>query len=211
MAEKAATWKLTDARNCARGTPYTSWAPSKDAIAMLQPGNCVRLVFARYGHSDDEAETERMWVVVDSRDGDRFAGRVDSKPCQINTLSLGSHVEFHARHIIDIDFDDPVPDPLAKWFTSCIVTRSILYGGKKVSFLFRQTPDHTDSGWRLTAGEDLNVINDTENICAVALGTVLNRDDRILHLLDHAAPAAFVWSAENARFVAVEPPPSIRD
>ena len=58
--------------------------------------------------SDDEAQVERMWVVVTRRngDGEAYLGVLDNTPCfawAAGRLEPGFELPFEPRHVIDID------------------------------------------------------------------------------------------------------------
>jgi hypothetical protein len=69
-------------------------------------GDIVKLIFrmnVRDRTSGDETvEVERMWVVVDGGDGDRYRGALDNDPYCTRDLVNGAVVEFEPRHVIQI-------------------------------------------------------------------------------------------------------------
>ncbi len=59
------------------------------------------------------ARAERMWVIIDRIESDRFFGVLD-RDRGITDIEAGDPVEFDARHIIQTSIKDPVPDPTAQ-------------------------------------------------------------------------------------------------
>jgi hypothetical protein len=202
--DRKPSWRLNDAAIIAAENPYTFYKPSADAIALLRPDNLVKLIFAF--DSDDPAApaAERMWVKIARLEGDRFHGVLDNGPRHIFDLKCGDPVEFAACHIIDTDIDDPHPDPTARYWPRCFVTRRVLDGGDRVGYLYREQPDSKDdSGWRIMAGDETDeYMDDPKNISYVSLGAVLKQDDSFRDLLDTPAPCAYARDAGTGRFIA---------
>ena len=192
MPEKS--WRLDDAQQLANDYPYTFHKPSPAVIAMLAQGNRVKLIFTF--SSDDPAApaAERMWVEIDSIKGDQFTGFLDNEPYYVHDLKHRDLIVFSAQHITDTDIEDPVPSITEKYIKRCYVSNRVLYGGEKVGYLHRESPDQeNDSGWRFRVGDESeDYLSDAKNLSYVSIGAVLREDDSFVGLLDHEANAAFV-------------------
>jgi len=201
--ERQCGWRLRDAQVIADRYPYTFWKPSVQLVALLKPGDGVKLIFDLVAPSEEEPSGERMWLEIIQRNEDSFIGRLDSQPRHIADLPRGSIVSFGPAHIIDSSLDDPVPDSTLKWQPRCVVTNRIIKHGEKVGFLFREASDRPrDSGWRFSCGtESQDYMDDAKNLRVVSLGAVLRVDDRIVSLLDQPAPIAFEWDEGSQRFI----------
>lgn len=202
------SWTLDDAAVRARDYPYTFWKPSEQLVALLEPGNLAKLIFAFRSDDPQAPRAERMWVQITARADDRFEGVLANQPRHIRDLAEGAVVRFEARHIIAADLDDPIPDPTRPYWPRCIVSNRVLQERRRIGYLYRELPDHDqDSGWRIFAGdEEPAYVDDATNCQAVSLGAVLSVDDSILALLDTPAPCAFERDASSGEFLAVAPP-----
>lgn len=187
------TWKLRDAEVIAEAFPYTFYKPSHKAIALLQAGNLVKLIFEFSTSDANTPSAERMWVKITDINNGKFSGCLDNMPVHIKDLTLGDKIEFSTCHIIDTDIKDPVPSIIDKYTLHCIVTDNILSEGRQTGYLYRETSkDSEDSGWRFTAGDETeDYMRNTENAHYVSIGTVLNKDDSILPLLEREAGVVF--------------------
>lgn len=207
--DRRQSWRLDDAAIIAAQHPYTFYKPSAEAIALLRPGNLVKLIFAF--ESDDPAApgAERMWVKISRIEGDRFYGTLDNDPRYIRDLEDTDPVQFESRHIIQTDLDDPRGDPTARYRPRCFVTRRVLEDGVRVGYLYRESPDSKDdSGWRILCGDETDeYMDDPGNIAYVSLGAVLTRDDSFRDLLDTPAPCAYCRDTGTGRFDPTDAPP----
>lgn len=200
------SWRLADAAARAAANKYTFYKPGPSELSQIRTGENVKLIFMF--ESDDPAapEAERMWVVVDSIDGEGgYTGRLDNEPRWIRDLKVGDDIAFHDIHIISTEHDDP-NNLVEKYLVRCFVTNRILLDGQKVGYMYREEPDnHEDSGWRITAGDESEeYMDDAANISFVSLGVVLNRDDTMLALLDSPVGSRFERQSDSDRFQRVE-------
>jgi hypothetical protein len=206
--ERKQSWRLDDAAIIAAENPYTFYKPSAEAVALLRPGNRVKLIF-EFDSDDPEApRAERMWVRISRIEGDRFYGVLRNDPLYIRDLQDGDPVEFEARHIIQSNVDDPRGDPTARYWPRCFVTKRVLEGGARARYLYREAPDtKEDSGWRILAGDETDeYMDDPANAAYVSLGAVLGKDDSFVHLLDTPAPCAYWRDTESEAFRPTDPP-----
>jgi len=200
------SWWLSDAQELADEFPYTFHKPSPEAIALLQVGDGVKLIF-RFESNDPEApNAERMWVEITGTSESEFEGTLDNDPLHITDISSGDPIHFDARHIIQVSIVDPVAAKTDQFLPRCFVTSKVLYDGVKIGYLYRETPDNEeDSGWRILAGDETDdYMNDADNLHFVSLGAVLREDDRILALLKAPAGSSFEWHEAQQAFVAIE-------
>ena len=216
MPPPAPRWFLEDAQTIADENPYTFYKPSAAVIALLAPGDGVKLIFRLTDPGEDDPSAERMWVEITAREGDHFTGDLDNTPRHIQDFPSGTELTFAPRHIIQISIDDPVPDPTLKWLPRCFVTDRVLDDGAPVRWMYREAPmppqtdddgkiTMTDSGWRFFAGdEEDDYLDDPDNTHLVSLGAVLSEDDTMVHLLDAPVGAAFERDDAADGFVAVE-------
>ena len=108
------SWRLADADLRAAQYPDTFEKPSWRAIALVMPGDHVKLIFEIDCEDPYEPHGERMWVVVDEVLGHgRFRGRLANHPVCIEDLEYDAPIVFEACHVIDIhageaDEDDVV-------------------------------------------------------------------------------------------------------
>jgi hypothetical protein len=199
------SWYLEDADPLAAEYKYTFYKPSRELIAKVKVGECVKLIF-RFDSDDPHAPgAERMWVVVGAiSEGGRFQGRLDNDPRYIQDLKAEDPVEFEACHIIATEHDDG-GSLVETYIKRCFVTQRVLRDGARVGYLYREAPDDDkDSGWRFSAGDESDEYMDTaDNIAYVSIGAVLTRDDSFIHLLDSPSGCAFARDPATGEFVAV--------
>jgi hypothetical protein len=199
-------WWLTDAEESQRNYPYSFYKPSAAVLAQLTVGQQVKLIF-EFDNPDPEGMSgERMWVTIGQIEGDRFKGVLDNEPTELKALKFGDPVDFEARHIIQTKIDEVEPDKVEKYLPRCFVTHKVLFDGVKAGYVYRQEPqEDSDSGWRITAGDESDAyMDDDDNIYYVSLGKVLNQDDSFLHLLDAEVGSAFERNEATGEFEALE-------
>jgi hypothetical protein len=89
-----------EARHAAHPTAF--WIPDSADRESLTAGRLVKLIFAIQTDTADDIAFERMWVVVETRTGDIYQGRLDNQPVSSQTLAVGDVVFFGPEHVIDI-------------------------------------------------------------------------------------------------------------
>jgi uncharacterized protein YegJ (DUF2314 family) len=103
------SWGLDDGEALHREAPQTFWIPAEAQRVALSTGDIVKLVFRMTlrdpATGGEHEEVERMWVVVEARDGDGYRGALDNDPYCTKDLSSGAAVMFEPRHVIQI-YDD---------------------------------------------------------------------------------------------------------
>jgi hypothetical protein len=104
------SWQLDDGEELHREAPSTFWMPPAARRASLSSGELVKLIFRMTvrdrGARDAHVEVERMWVIVNSREDDRYLGTLDNDPYCTKDLVSGALVAFEPRHVIQIYDDD---------------------------------------------------------------------------------------------------------
>jgi len=207
--EQETVWYLEDARELAEAAPYTFYIPSTEVIAMLRPGDVVKLVFRN--DEDDADNGEALWLRLSEIDGDDFTGLLENPPAVTPGLQLGDEIEFCSYHIVDTRLNDPVPNIVQQYATACFVTRRVFDDEHPVGTLYRENPDETEeemsdfSGWNMMAGdEDDTYLDNPDNWVYVSLGSVLDIDDRFIDVLDAPYDSEFEYDPETDTFVEVE-------
>lgn len=212
-SKRFGTWSLDDPRPIAASAPYTFYLPSEGLIRAITPGDMVQAIF-RPDPPDREFGAERMWVEVDGVEGDDFVGRLVNTPTDIPQLPLYTQVRVPRTHVIDTEFakGHTRPDePPKRWYWErCMVDACVLDGRSKVDYLYREDDDlgqpddrHPDSGWRIRGTEE-GIAEDErleKSPKYVAIGPVLNQDDRWLRLIDEPVGSAFIWSEPDRAFI----------
>jgi len=196
---------LDDPRINQRNAPYTYFLPFAVELQAVRPGDQVKAVF-RDVEGGRKYDAERMWVDVRERDEDAIVGILDNEPCDIDKIKLGDRVRIPLSHVISIRWADghepPEVPPRRHYWERCLVDACILQGRSHVDYLYREEPDMTqegddepDSGWRMRGTEEAIDEDERqgEKVRYVALGAVLNRDDRWLALIDQPIGSRFFW------------------
>ena len=103
------SWDLDDGEELHREAPATFWMPAEQRRQSLVKGDLVKLIFQMTvrdrATGKETLEAERMWVIVEGRDGDRYHGILDNDPYCTRDLVSGAAVMFEPRHVIQI-YDD---------------------------------------------------------------------------------------------------------
>lgn len=210
----APSYTIEDPRPTAAEAPYTFFLPDKAHLNLLRKGDLVKLVF-RATTADCKHDAERMWVEIDSIDGENLSGTLANTPLDMPQLKEGDPVNFKSWQIIDYQYTDDdrdahLPPHVSKQrWERCLVDQEVLDRTARVGYLYREEPDMTregdtypDSGWRIRA--DVNQLTDEqyENPSPkyIALGAVLNRDDSWLHLIDLPVGARYVLNQDTEEF-----------
>jgi hypothetical protein len=200
------SWYLENADTTAAKNKYTFFKSSREAIALVTPGEAVKLIFVFESEDPNAPRAERMWVLVDSiASNGAFVGRLNNHPSWIPDLKFDDQVRFDASHIINTEHDDG--DNLVERFIKrCYVTKRVLNDGARVGYMYREEPDNeSDSGWRFTANDESDeYMDDSKNTVFVSVGAVLSKDDSFIHLLDSSEGSSFVFDACTQTFVVLD-------
>lgn len=197
---------MDDPRENAARAPYTYFLPSENELLAIEVGDQVKIIVRSHPPSR-EWDAERMWFVVTAAAGDSLTGTLDNQPLDIPQLIQGTSLRFRRSDVTDIIWADdrsitpPAPTPRREYWDRCLADQCVLDGNAVVHFLYREEPDgdtvedeYSDSGWRIRG--DYRNIDDAElddrEVAYAALGAVLNRDDRWIHLIDEPIGSRFV-------------------
>ncbi len=187
--------------------------PHPDEIAALKPRDGIKAIFHQPACEGDY-ETERMWVLIERIEDGDVIGTLDNEPAGLDKIALGAPVRIPLTHAISTAFhkDNPLPatPPVRDYWDRCFVDACVVEGRSHADYLYREEPDmkqdgdkYDDSGWRIR-GTDEAIAHDEardEGPLYIALGKVLNADDRWLHLINSPIGSAFVWDAKTQDYV----------
>jgi len=197
-----ASWVLDDARQHAAQYPYTYYKADDATIGLVAVGEFVKLSFRIVQPLPNGPGAERMWVKVESiGPGDHFVGSLGNAPKYIRDIALGDRVEFQRDNIVNTQHD-PANSLVDRLMAGCQVTKCILDGQTPIGFIFRMKPmGPEDSGWRIFTGtESREYMLVKENVVFTSLGSVMNVDNSVLHLLGEPVGAEFVFDPTINRF-----------
>jgi hypothetical protein len=93
--------------------------------------------------------------------------------------------------------------PLVRKMGGCFATNMITMEGKKVNFMYRETPkkDMPDSGWRFFSGhENDDYINDPNNTQIYEVNTIANYDPDIIPFLESPYNSVFERNRDTGEF-----------
>lgn len=219
LRRRFGTVSIDDPRENAAVAPYTFFLPSENELLAIVPGDQVKIIVRSHPPSP-EWDAERMWFTVTVASGEHLTGTLDNQPHDIPQLLPGAMLRFRRSDVTDIIWGadrltaPPRPTPRREYWDRCLVDQCVLDGDALVHFLYREQPDpatlddeYPDSGWRIR-GDYRNVDDaelDDREVAYVALGAVLNRDDRWLHLIDAPIGSGFIRDWTSHRFDADNP------
>ncbi|KUO53981.1 MAG: hypothetical protein APF78_06785 [Sphingomonadales bacterium BRH_c3] len=208
--------ELDDPRPIAASAPYTYQMPWPEELAVLEPGDGVKAVFREIA-GECEYGVERMWVLIDAIEDGFVVGRLDNEPLDMPSIKLGDPVRIPLTHIIACTYakgkqGPKVPKRRSFW-ERCFVDACVVEGRCHADYLYREEPDMTregdeepDSGWRIR-GTDEAIAEDErlgQKPMYIALGKVLNADDRWIHLIDSPVGSAFQWDPGRGDYIELE-------
>ena len=101
------TYRLDDGEVLNRSHPDTFWIPSRQRRENLVDGDLVKLIFEL--DDGEQIQRERMWVLVEGREGSKYRGLLDNDPVSTDEIKSGMEVLFEARHVIDV-YEPELPD-----------------------------------------------------------------------------------------------------
>lgn len=95
--------------------------------------------------------------------------------------------------------------PIATGLGSCIASDHITVNGRKVGYMYRDSPDNEiDSGWRFMSGKESQVFMDNpKNLEIYDVNTIANYDPEIIPFLSDPIGSAFERDQESGKFVEV--------
>lgn len=209
---------LKDPRPIAAEAPYTFFLPHQVELEALKPGDGVKAIFHQT-EGETKYDAERMWVLIERVDDDTAYGTLDSDPVDMPLIEAGMPLAIPLSHVIATAFHTSNPRPEApprrEYWERCFVDDCVVDGRSHVDYLYRETPDMTgegdeypDSGWRLRGTPELVEQDDNREapFKYVAIGKVLNQDDRWLHLIDEQPGVAFQWDPNEQDYIRFERP-----
>ncbi|MDQ0375618.1 DUF2314 domain-containing protein [Cellulomonas humilata] len=95
-------WVLADAVEKHAAAPDTFRIPSDDAVASVQVGDRVKLIF-----EPSTGLAERMWVTVTDVGETELEGSLGSDPAELRGLHAGDPVQFERRNVVAISRRGP--------------------------------------------------------------------------------------------------------
>lgn len=214
-AELPAGIALSDPRPIAAEAPYTFYLPLPQEFAAREPGDMVQAIF-REESGDRQYGAERMWTTVESVADGSVSGRLCNTPLDMPSLKLNDWMRIPLTHVIAVKFRDGKPKldmvgPRSYW-DRCFVDACVVEGRCHADYFYREQPDMTregdtdpDSGWRIR-GTEAAIAEDKRLEKApmyIALGKVLNADDRWIHLIDSPIGSAFQWDTQRGDYIAL--------
>lgn len=207
---------LDDPRPIAASAPYTYAMPWPEELAALGPDDGAQAIFHEI-EGGRQYGAERMWVLVERIEDGYIVGRLDNDPIDMPSLKCGDPVRIPLTHVISCTYAEGkrAPEvPKRRWYWErCFVDACVVESRSHADYFYREEPDMTrdgdkypDSGWRIR-GTDEAIAEDErlgEKPMYIALGKVLNADDRWIHLIDSPLGSAFQWDATRGDYIALE-------
>lgn len=207
---------LNDPRPIAAGAPYTFFMPHDIELAALKPGDGVKAIL-RQTEGETKYDAERMWVLIERIEDGVVFGTLDSDPADMPLIEAGMPVAIPLTHVISTAFhtSNPRPEtpPRREYWERCFVDACVVEGRCHADYIYREEPDMTreddeyeDSGWRIRGTSEAIADDEQrgEGPMYIAIGKVLNADDRWLPLIDREYGAAFQWDADVQDYVELE-------
>jgi hypothetical protein len=206
---------LNDPRPIAAEAPYSFYLPLPQELAALEQGDMVQAIFREIA-GGRKYDAERMWVEVEAVADGFVSGKLVNTPFDMPSLKLDDWMRIPLTHVITVKFQEGKPlldmaGPRSYW-DRCFVDACVVEGRCHVDYFYREEPDMTkdgdkdpDSGWRIRGTDDAIAEDERlgEKPMYIALGKVLNQDDRWIHLIDSPVGSAFKWDADKGDYIAL--------
>ena len=185
-------------------------------LAALRTGDGVQAIF-RQTEGGTKYSAERLWVLIERIENDIVFGLLDNDPADMTLIEAGMPVAVPLTHVISTAFSEANPRPETpnrpNFWNRCMVDACVVEGRSHADYLYREEPDmrrdgdeYEDSGWRIR-GTDAAIAEDQQRDDAplyIAIGKVLNADDRWLHLIDREVGSAFLWDAQTQDYIELD-------
>jgi len=97
LFRRSTPWSLADWAERHAAAPQTYRVPTAEALATVQVGDRVKLVFV-----PRDGLEERLWVRVTAVGPDELEGILASEPAELRGLHAGEPVRFERRHVVAI-------------------------------------------------------------------------------------------------------------
>jgi len=203
---KVMTWKLDNAVELHKKSPYTFYLPSEQIVQQLQAGDKVKLIFMSETVLENGYEGERMWVEIMERAGNDFKGKLVNQPFYLDSLQYGDIIHFSSIHICNTQLDDPYSKEMDFYFENKITVSNDVLARNEFNFMLRFEPnDESDLGWVFFSGYEQDDFNtDPDNFQVISVGKMLNIDDSILEFLHDSIPCAYEREAASRKLLKVE-------
>jgi len=146
----------------------------------------------------DDVDGERMWVEVESIEGDgdasAFVGRLANQP-RVVELQPGDEIRFEARHVAAVVFE-PIDDA-----AQVIVSRRVLDEDAWPRRLVREPPSGDYSGWQVFAGDEpAGWVNDAGNARLVRVDEILDKFPVLESVFGDSTPGEWRWRDEALEY-----------
>lgn len=185
-------------------------------LAALRTGDGVQAIF-RQTEGGTKYSAERLWVLIERIENDIVFGLLDNDPADMTLIEAGMPVAVPLTHVISTAFSEANPRPETpnrpNFWNRCMVDACVVEGRSHADYVYREEPDmrrdgddYEDSGWRIR-GTDAAIAEDQQRDDAplyIAIGKVLNADDRWLHLIDSPVGSAFQWNAQTQDYIELD-------
>lgn len=191
-------------------------------LKALRPGDGVQAIF-RQTEGETKYDAERMWVLIERIEDEVVYGTLDNDPHDMPLIEAGMPVAIPLTHVISTAFSKTNPRPEAperrEYWDRCMVDSCVLEGRSHVDYLYRETPDltregdkYTDSGWRFRGTPEAVEADDEreDKFHYIAIGKVLNQDDRWIHLINEEPGVAFQWDEDEQDYIKFERPDLVK-
>jgi len=195
---------LENVEQTAKQHPASFFIPSVDERKRQKIGNSVCLHFMLKNPRSGEPSAERMWVKITQVQGifSPYKGILEDKPAFIDNLKPGDEITFKSCHIAQTVIKKNDPGWIDSAELTAFVSKMCLEKGGEVLFLYREEPDtKEDSGWRMFTGQEPDeYVDDQNNIRAVKVGYMLDKDPSLLEPLKNGFGTAFERESKSKQW-----------
>lgn len=196
--EAVKEYTLVDARAENARNPRTFLIPDNKDIVALLAGSTVKLIFVFSEPKDEQPRAERLWVEIESTDGENFKGRLKNDPCYLKTVARGDSIEFTAKNIASVYDGKSRSDE----GMLCVITRKALEN-RQIGWAARTDEKHDihDSGWQFFFGdESQKYLENPANSTLVRITDVLVFEP-LLEAVLCGRGKAYEYSEEQNKFI----------
>lgn len=144
--------------------------PTKKEVENLKIGDTIRLIFVLKDKNIDNCRAERMWLIINEKNGKNYKGILTNQPVYIKELKIGSVIEFNEANIATIVMKSDINEKM-----KAIITRKAIEKGE-INWIVRDEANNKeDTGLQFFYGDETEeYLNNPNNLKILSIEDILN-------------------------------------
>lgn len=171
--------------------PRTFSIPRSEQRNNLKPEQVVKLIF-----TDNNGNSERMWVVVQKKENETYIGELNNNPAHIKSLTSGDTINFKANNVVAI-WNDNDHMPYEQYIR---IDQEIFDNKLWPKYLLKmKSTEEGDSGWIIST-HPLKPEQNFSQFHKIEVESVLNYFQMLDSVLDQPASAQWIWDDKTLEY-----------